>query len=87
MALFNYFDPIVLSSVYGRRKPDPAIFHYAARHGQRARQPVCLYWRPHCPRHCRARRAGYAKAIQIQHDFAHGEQDEGATPDAVIHEM
>ena len=25
-----YFDPIVLSSEYGRRKPDPAIFHYAA---------------------------------------------------------
>ena len=27
----QYFDPIVLSSEYGRRKPDPAIFHYAAR--------------------------------------------------------
>jgi putative hydrolase of the HAD superfamily len=26
----HYFEPIVLSSEYGRRKPDPAIFHYAA---------------------------------------------------------
>ncbi len=29
--LRHYFDPLVLSSQYGRRKPDPAIFHHAAR--------------------------------------------------------
>jgi FMN phosphatase YigB (HAD superfamily) len=29
--IYDYFNPIVLSSEYGRRKPDPAIFHYAAR--------------------------------------------------------
>ena len=27
----HYFDPIILSCEYGRRKPDPSIFHYAAR--------------------------------------------------------
>jgi putative hydrolase of the HAD superfamily len=27
----EYFDPIVLSSVFGKRKPHPAIFHYAFR--------------------------------------------------------
>lgn len=27
----SYFDPVVLSSEYGWRKPDPSIFHYAAR--------------------------------------------------------
>ena len=27
----HYFNPIVLSSEYKRRKPDPSIFHYAAR--------------------------------------------------------
>jgi putative hydrolase of the HAD superfamily len=27
--LFKYFDPIVLSSVFGKRKPHPAIFHHA----------------------------------------------------------
>lgn len=27
----QYFNPVVLSSTYGRRKPDPAIFHHAAR--------------------------------------------------------
>ena len=27
----HFFDPIILSSEYGRRKPDPAIFHHAAR--------------------------------------------------------
>jgi HAD superfamily hydrolase (TIGR01549 family) len=29
--IIDYFHPIVLSSEYGRRKPDPSIFHYAAR--------------------------------------------------------
>ncbi|MFQ5925444.1 MAG: HAD family hydrolase [Dehalococcoidia bacterium] len=29
--IINYFEVIVLSSIYGRRKPDPSIFRYAAR--------------------------------------------------------
>ena len=42
----HYFDPIVLSSEYGRRKPDPAIFHYAARIGECAHKRMYLCWRP-----------------------------------------
>ena len=83
----HYFDPVVLSSKYGRRKPDPSIFHYAAR---RANVPTseCLYVGDRIARDILgARRAGYRLAIQIQHDFDHGEADEGATPDAVIANM
>lgn len=83
----EYFDPVVLSSVYGRRKPDPAIFHYAAR---LAAVPAsqCLYIGDRIARDIvGARRAGYAVAVQIVHNFAHGEQDEGAQPDAVIHDL
>lgn len=85
--IFHYFDPLVLSSEFGRRKPDPAIFHYAAR---LAGTPAshCVYVGDRVARDIvGARRAGYCKAIQIQHDFAHGEQDRGATPDAVIQDM
>jgi len=83
----DYFDPIVLSSVYGRRKPDPSIFHYAAR---LACTPTseCIYIGDRIARDILgAKRAGYKFAIQIQHDFHHGESDEGAVPDLVIHDM
>jgi HAD superfamily hydrolase (TIGR01549 family)/HAD superfamily hydrolase (TIGR01509 family) len=83
----QYFDPVVLSSEYGRRKPDPAIFHYAAR---LANVPTsrCVYVGDRIARDIvGARKAGYRLAIQIRHDFEHGEQDEGASPDAVIQEM
>ncbi len=80
----EYFDPIVLSCEYGRRKPDPAIFHYAAR---LANVPTseCAYVGDRIARDIDgARRAGYGLAIQIEHDFEHGESDQGATPDAVV---
>lgn len=83
----GYFDPIVISCIYGRRKPDPSIFHYAAR---LANVPAseCVYIGDRINRDILgARRAGYRLAIQIEHDFKHGETDEGATPDVVIHEM
>ena len=38
----QYFDPLVLSSEYGRRKPDPAIFHHAARLANVPTSP-CVY--------------------------------------------
>ena len=82
-----YFDPIVLSSEYGRRKPDPAIFHYAAR---LANVPTgeCVYIGDRISRDILgARKAGYRLAVQIRHDYEHGELDEGATPDAVIDNM
>jgi HAD superfamily hydrolase (TIGR01549 family)/HAD superfamily hydrolase (TIGR01509 family) len=82
-----YFDPIVLSSEYGRRKPDPAIFHYAARLAN-VPTSACLYVGDRIARDIvGARKAGYRLAVQIQHDFEHGEDDSGATPDFVIHDM
>lgn len=85
--IIQYFDPIVLSSEYGRRKPDPAIFHHAAR---LANLPTsqCLYVGDRVARDIvGARRAGYGKAIQIEHDFEHGEDDRGAIPDKGIQRM
>ncbi len=83
----HYFDPIVLSSEYGRRKPDPAIFHYAARLAN-VPTSACAYVGDRVVRDIDgARRAGFGLAIQIRHDFEHGENDAGATPDAVIENM
>jgi putative hydrolase of the HAD superfamily len=85
--LGHYFDPVVLSSEYGRRKPDPAIFHYAAR---LANVPTsqCVIVGDRISRDILgARRAGFGLTIQIKHDFEHGELDEGATPDFVINQM
>ena len=82
-----YFNPVVLSSVYGRRKPDPAIFHHAAR---LAGVPTsrCLYVGDRIARDILgARRAGFGFTVQIQHTYDHGEEDTGAVPDAVIQHM
>jgi HAD superfamily hydrolase (TIGR01509 family) len=82
--IIDYFHPIVLSSEYGYRKPDPAIFHHAAR---LANVPTsqCVYVGDRVVRDIDgARRAGFGLAIQIRHDFAHGENDQGSVPDAVI---
>jgi len=82
--LKEYFDPVVLSSEYGRRKPDPAIFHYAAR---LAMVPTsqCVFVGDRITRDVLgARRAGFGLVVQIKHDFKHGESDEGATPDYFI---
>jgi len=85
--IIEYFHPIVLSSEYGRRKPDPSIFHYAARLIN-APTSQCVYVGDRVVRDIDgARRAGFGLAIQIRHNFEHGENDEGATPDAVIDNM
>ncbi len=83
----DYFNPIVLSSEYGRRKPDPSIFYYAAR---LADLPTgsCAYVGDKINRDILgARLAGYRCAVQIKHEFDNGEDDTGATPDAVIHNL
>jgi putative hydrolase of the HAD superfamily len=85
--IIDYFDPIVLSSSYGRRKPDPAIFYYAAR---LANVPTgkCVYVGDKINRDILgAHRAGFRLAVQIKHEYDNGEKDEGATPDAVIQKM
>jgi HAD superfamily hydrolase (TIGR01509 family) len=83
----QYFDPIVLSSEYGRRKPDPAIFHHAAR---LANVPTshCIYVGDRIARDVLgARRAGFRMAVQILHGYDHGERDEGPAPDAIITDL
>ncbi len=83
----RFFNPIILSSEYRRRKPDPAIFHHAAR---LANSPTseCIYIGDRIARDILgARRAGFRLAIQINHEFNHGESDTGATPDFVINDM
>lgn len=85
--IIDYFDPIILSSEYGYRKPDPAIFHHAAR---LANVPAsqCVYIGDRIVQDVKgARRAGFGLAIQIRHDFAHGENDQGAVPDAIIDDL
>ena len=83
----HYFNPIVLSSEYKRRKPDPSIFHYAAR---LANTPTseCIYIGDRIARDILgAKRAGYKLAIQIRHNFKHGENDDGAIPDLILNNM
>ena len=83
----HYFDPLVLSSEYGRRKPDPAIFHHAAR---LANVPTsqCAYVGDRISRDIMgAQKTGFRLAVQIRHDYDHGEPDEGAVPDAIIGQM
>ncbi len=83
----EYFDPIVLSSQYKRRKPDPAIFHYAARLAN-APTSKCAYVGDRIARDILgARRAGFRLAVQIINNFDHGEEDGGAEPNAVINDM
>jgi len=85
--IYPYFHPIVLSSEYGWRKPDPAIFHYAARLGN-VPASRCAYVGDRIVRDVAgARRAGFELAVQIRHDFDHGEDDAGAVPDAIIESM
>lgn len=83
----HYFNPIVLSSEYKRRKPDPSIFHYAAR---LANTPAseCIYIGDRISRDVLgAKRAGFKLAIQIQHNFRHGESDDGAIPDLILNNI
>ena len=85
--ILHYFDPLVLSSEYGRRKPDPAIFHYAARLAN-VPTSACLYVGDRIARDIvGSRKAGYRYAVQIINHFSHGEAEEGAEPDVVIDNM
>jgi HAD superfamily hydrolase (TIGR01509 family) len=85
--LRHFFDPVILSSEYGRRKPDPAIFHYAAR---LARVPAsaCAFVGDRLGRDVEgARRAGYRLAVQIRHEFRQEDDRCRVLPDAVIDDM
>ncbi len=83
----EYFSPVILSSEYGRRKPDPAIFHQAAR---LARVPTsaCAYVGDKLDRDIfGAQGAGFRLAIQIRHVYDDGAACARAEPDAVIDDM
>jgi putative hydrolase of the HAD superfamily len=83
----EYFNPVVLSSEYGRRKPDPSIFYYAARLAS-VPTGACAYIGDKINRDILgARRAGFRLAVQIVHPYDDHEKDEGATPDALIQDM
>ncbi len=85
--ILEFFDPIVLSSEYGRRKPDPAIFYHAAR---LAGVPTgaCAYIGDKINRDIvGARRSGFRLAVQIKHKYDDGIKDEGACPNAIIENM
>ncbi len=76
-----YFNPIVLSSLYGRRKPDPAIFLHAA---QLAGVPPanCAYIGDTISRDVLgARRAGFRLAIRIAHWPLAGPDSQEMRPD------
>ncbi len=80
----HYFNPVVLSCEYGRRKPDPSIFHYAAR---LANVPTgeCVHVGDRLVRDIQgARKAGFHLTVQIRHGFNHNEDDQGPLPDHVI---
>ncbi len=82
-----FFSPVVLSSVFGSRKPDPSIFYHAAR---LAGLPTgsMIYVGDKINRDILgAKRSGFRLAVKIQHPYDDGDADLGATPDAVINDM
>ncbi len=85
--LIQYFNPIVLSSEYGRRKPDASIFHHAASLAE-VPTSACVHVGDRISRDILgARRAGYAMAVQIRHDYKEGDDPVEPVPDAVIENM
>lgn len=85
--IIDYFNPIVLSSQFGVRKPDPSIFYYAAR---LAKIPTgsCIYVGDKINRDILgSRRAGFRAAVKIKHIYDDGDPDFGATPDVEIENM
>ncbi len=83
----QYFNPIVLSSEFGHRKPDPSIFYHAARLKNLPTGSI-IYVGDKINRDILgATRSGFRLAIQIRHPYDDGEPDVGAIPDAIIDNM
>lgn len=82
--IYDFFNPIVLSSVYHIRKPDPAIFYHAARLAGVA-TGECAFVGDRIERDIKgATLAGFGLKIQVEHPFNHGEDDSGPDPDFCI---
>ncbi len=83
----DYFAPVVLSSVYGRRKPDPAIFLHAAQLAGVA-PGDCVHIGDTISRDVLgARRAGYRLAIRVKHAPLDGLDSHEAMPDFVLNNV
>jgi putative hydrolase of the HAD superfamily len=83
----DFFDPVVLSCEYGRRKPDPAIFDHGAALIQ-SPPSSCAHIGDRISRDVLgARQAGFALALQIRHAFTENPEPEKPRPDAVLETM
>lgn len=83
----DFFNPVILSSVYGRRKPDPSIFYNAAR---QANVPTgdCIFVGDMINKDVYgAWRAGFKTAVHILHPYTRDSAPLLAVPDAVISNM
>jgi HAD superfamily hydrolase (TIGR01549 family) len=84
-----YFKSVVLSSVFGRRKPDPAIYHEAARLA--GVEPArCVYVGDNPKRDVSGtRQAGFGMIILMMTPDKMKEEPitEGDQPDLIIHEF
>jgi putative hydrolase of the HAD superfamily len=83
----DFFNPVVLSCEYGRRKPDPSIFQHAAALMNTA-PCSCVHVGDRISRDILgAKRAGFALAVQIRHEFKETPDPAKPKPDAVIDTM
>jgi HAD superfamily hydrolase (TIGR01549 family) len=83
----QFFDPVVLSSAFGHRKPDPSIFYHAARLKNLPTGSMVYVGDKINRDILGATRSGFRLAIQIRHPYDDGEPDFGAIPDAIIDNM
>jgi putative hydrolase of the HAD superfamily len=83
----HFFNPVVLSCEYGRRKPDPAIFKHAA--GLINLPPgACAHVGDRISRDIMgAKQAGFALALQIRHELEGTSDPDRPKPDAVLDSM
>lgn len=85
--MLNYFEVVVASSIYGRRKPDPHIFLYAA---QQIGSPpeACIHVGDKISRDILgAHRAGFGMAVQITHPVVDEPEPVEPAPSAVIDDL
>ncbi len=83
----SYLSPVVLSSAFGGRKPDPSIFYHAARLVNLPTSSMAYVGDKINRDILGSKRAGFRLSIKIQHPFDDGDPDLGAKPDAVIQDM
>ena len=85
----RYFEIVILSCDFGKRKPDPSIFH-AATEWMGVDPSTCAYVGDQIDRDiCGSKRAGFSLAIQIEH-APRPKEDQGdpvEKPDHIIHSL